>query len=99
MTLVKLKQKGQMTLPTELRETLALNEGDLLEATIEDGKIMLTPMLLINRDTAFARIAAIAEQAEASWRNDDISNEEMEAMILAEVRQARVDRKTEERHD
>ncbi len=86
MTLVKLKQKGQMTLPAELRETLALNEGDLLEATIEDGKIMLTPMLLINRDTAFARIAAIAEQAEASWRNDDISNEEMEAMILAEVR-------------
>ena len=86
MTLVKLKQKGQMTLPAELRETLALNEGDLLEATIEDGKIMLTPMLLINRDTAFARIAAIAEQAGASWRNDDISNEEMEAMILAEVR-------------
>lgn len=38
MTLVKLKQKGQMTLPAELRRALSLKEGDLLEANVENGK-------------------------------------------------------------
>ena len=36
MPLVKVKEKFQVTIPTELREALHLAVGDILEATIEN---------------------------------------------------------------
>ncbi|MCA1626246.1 MAG: AbrB/MazE/SpoVT family DNA-binding domain-containing protein [Acidobacteria bacterium] len=49
MSIVKVKTKGQVTLPTAIRKEVGLNIGDLLEAKIEQGKITLTPKSLIDR--------------------------------------------------
>jgi AbrB family looped-hinge helix DNA binding protein len=49
MSLVKVKSKGEVTLPSALRERAGLNVGDLLEANFEKGKITLTPKSLIDR--------------------------------------------------
>lgn len=49
MSIVKVKTKGQVTLPTAIREQAGLSIGDLLEAKIERGKITLTPKSLIDR--------------------------------------------------
>lgn len=49
MSLVKVKTKGQVTIPTAIRERAGLNVGDLLEAKLEKGKITLTPKSLIDR--------------------------------------------------
>ena len=49
MSLVKVKPKGEVTLPSALRERAGLNVGDLLEARFEEGKITLTPKSLIDR--------------------------------------------------
>ncbi len=49
ITLVKLQRKGQMTLPSRLREALGVEEGDMIEATLEAGKVVLTPKVLVNR--------------------------------------------------
>lgn len=49
MTLVKVKTRGQVTLPSMIREQAGLNVGDLLEAKVERGKITLTPKSLIDR--------------------------------------------------
>ncbi len=43
MPLAKVKQKGQVTIPAEIRERLALEEGDDLEVTVENGRIVLIP--------------------------------------------------------
>ena len=48
-TIVKIHRKGQMTLPSRLRAALGVGEGDLVEATVKDGKIVLTPTLIIDR--------------------------------------------------
>src|SRR5438105_926716 len=48
-TIVKIHRKGQMTLPSRLREEIGVAEGDLVEASIENGKIVLTPTLVIDR--------------------------------------------------
>ena len=48
MSLVKVKPKGEVTLPSALRERAGLNVGDLLEARFEKGKITLTPKSLID---------------------------------------------------
>jgi AbrB family looped-hinge helix DNA binding protein len=49
MSLVKVKPKGEVTLPSALRERAGLHIGDLLEARFEKGKITLTPRSLIDR--------------------------------------------------
>ena len=43
MPLAKPKPKGQVTIPAEIRERMALEEGDDLEVTVEGGRIVLTP--------------------------------------------------------
>jgi AbrB family looped-hinge helix DNA binding protein len=48
-TLVKVQRKGQVTLPTRLRSALGIAEGDMVEATVQRGKIVLTPRTVIDR--------------------------------------------------
>ncbi len=52
MSIVKVKTKGQVTLPTAIREQAGLNVGDLLEARIEQGNIVLRPQTLVDRHIA-----------------------------------------------
>jgi AbrB family looped-hinge helix DNA binding protein len=92
MSLVKLKGKGQMTLPVEIREQLSINEGDLLEARIEKGNIVLTPKTVVDRAAAFARLEAIAAKAEQSWRAEGKTDEEMEQLINETVEEVRAER-------
>jgi len=48
-TLVRIHRKGQMTLPSRLRAAIGIADGDLVEATVQRGKIVLTPKLVIDR--------------------------------------------------
>ena len=49
-TLVKIHRKGQMTLPSSFRTAMGLNEGSLVELSLENGKAIMSPQLTINRD-------------------------------------------------
>ncbi|MBZ5625776.1 MAG: AbrB/MazE/SpoVT family DNA-binding domain-containing protein [Acidobacteriia bacterium] len=48
-TLVKIKRKGLMTLPSRFRSAVGVSEGDMIEISVERGKIVLTPQLVIDR--------------------------------------------------
>ena len=48
-TLVKIHRKGQVTLPSRLRSAIGVAEGDLVEASVHRGKIVLTPKLVTDR--------------------------------------------------
>jgi AbrB family looped-hinge helix DNA binding protein len=50
MPLVKIKHKGQMTIPAEIRDRLQLQQGDLLEATTDGRSVILTPKALVDRE-------------------------------------------------
>jgi AbrB family looped-hinge helix DNA binding protein len=41
---VKVRRKGQVTLPTELRRKLKIQEGSILEADARQGVIVLKPI-------------------------------------------------------
>jgi len=47
--LVKVHRRGQMTLPSRLRSAVGVSEGDVVEASVHRGKIVLTPRLAIDR--------------------------------------------------
>ena len=54
MTLVKVKEKYQVTLPVSVRRKAGLAVGDLLEAKVQGGKITLTPKSIVDRELALA---------------------------------------------
>ena len=54
MSLVKVKDKYQVTLPTEIRQKAGLAVGDLLEVEIKGNKITLTPKSVIDREISLA---------------------------------------------
>lgn len=54
MTLVKVKEKYQVTLPASVRQKAKVAVGDLLEATVEGKKITLTPKSIVDREIALA---------------------------------------------
>lgn len=52
MTLVRLRERAQITLPQEVREALNVKQGDYLEAEVVEGKLILRPVAVVTRDTA-----------------------------------------------
>ena len=52
MPIVKVKDKFQVTLPSSVRDQVGVVVGDILEATMEKGRITLTPKSLVDRDIA-----------------------------------------------
>lgn len=50
---VHFKDRGQVTIPKTIVDELGLQKGDLLEARIEDGKIVLIPAVAVPRDQAW----------------------------------------------
>ena len=53
-TLVRVKTKFQVTLPTALRRKIGVRVGDILEAKIEGKKISFMPKSLIDKHLAEA---------------------------------------------
>jgi AbrB family looped-hinge helix DNA binding protein len=52
MDIVAVKTKFQIVIPQRIREKVPVEIGDLLEASVEDGKITFTPKSLIDRHLA-----------------------------------------------
>ena len=48
--IVDLKQKSQVTIPKDLIKKLALKIGDKLDVEAVDGKLVITPVVIIPKD-------------------------------------------------
>ena len=52
MNIVTVKNKFQIVIPQHVREQAHVEIGDLLEASVENGKITFTPKSLVDRHLA-----------------------------------------------
>ena len=53
MALMKVRPKGQITLPDAVRKAARLADGDYLEVSVEEGTIIMRPKKLIDADQAW----------------------------------------------
>ena len=87
MPLVKVRRAGQITLPAELREQFALEEGDYLEAEAVQGGILLKPMAVIERAKAWQRVldamGQVVDTAPTPGQTPQEQEEEIAEMIKA----------------
>jgi len=49
MSLIQVREKAQITIPSKIRKALDIKEGDYLEAEVEDNKIVFIPKVLIDK--------------------------------------------------
>lgn len=73
LSCVRVKRKGQVTIPLELRSKLGIEEGALLEVKAEDGKIILkpTPRLEAGKvvgEEEYKRIIRELDELRRNWR-------------------------------
>ena len=54
MSLVKIKQKHQIILPSVIRQEVDLAVGDWVDVKIEKGRVVLTPKSIVDRQMAEA---------------------------------------------
>ena len=75
---VKVTRKYQVTLPKEAREMLGIRVGDLLRVRVENGRIILEPLVPRRKDPIDDMLSLIAESVnidatrlvEESWDED-----------------------------
>ena len=68
MPLAKVKKKGEITIPADIREALGLDIGDYVEITREGDRIVLTPMEIVERDPVIDEALAEALEDERAGR-------------------------------
>lgn len=49
MSLIQIREKGQITIPSRIRKELGIRKGDYLEIVKEDDKIVITPKILVDK--------------------------------------------------
>ena len=70
---VRVKRKGQVTIPSELRSKLSIEEGTLLEIKEEEGTITLkpTPKLKAGKtvgEQEYKKIISELDESRRNWR-------------------------------
>ena len=78
MTVVKLsrvrvKHKGQVTIPQEMRNKLGIEEGSILDITTQDGTILLKPLPRLEAgepvgEEEYKKIIAELDELRRRWR-------------------------------
>ena len=56
MPLVKVKNKFQVTIPTEIRGEAHIKEGDILEVAVRNNAIVFRPKVVVDRGSVEAAI-------------------------------------------
>jgi AbrB family looped-hinge helix DNA binding protein len=85
LPLVKVKEKFQVTIPTELREALHLTVGDILEATIENDTIVLKPKVVVDRKHAWESVIEVMDRVHAKLPPSTQDPKEEEEEIAREI--------------
>lgn len=53
MALTRIRGKGQLTLPEDVRRAAHVDEGDYLEVSVRRGEIVMRPKKLVDADQAW----------------------------------------------
>lgn len=98
LTTVRVQEKGQVTLPKDIRKKLRLKKGDLVTFVIENNNVLIKPVStaaqelldqleknLVPRGVALGAVleACQREGGEAAARNFSLSFEEKATLFLA----------------
>ena len=89
MTLVRVRGRGEITLPRELQEALAIREGDTLEAEAVEGGVLLKPVSAAERKAASGKIAQATSSVRYVGPGPEPSDNELMEEVVQVVKEVR----------
>ena len=90
MSLVKIKEKYQVTMPSAIRDKLSLKVGDILEAELENDQIAPKPKMIVDKSEAWKKLFEVTKQVHS--KNTQFDPNEVEQDILMAVDELRKSR-------
>lgn len=96
MPFVTVKPKFQVTIPAKLRRGIDLHEGDIMEASLVEGGILLRPKEVVDRNAAADRIASKFASAQPSPGDIGHSEDQVTKDAVNEITRARRERRQRE---
>ena len=96
MPVIKILRNGQLTLPAKFRETLELKQGDLLNAGLEEDKIILKPVTTVERKRVKEKTRErFFELIDKTWdKNKDTDPKEVERIVNEAIEEVRKEETT-----
>ncbi len=88
-TLTKIRLKNQLTIPQEAMKAANLYVGDMVEAIVEKGRIILKPRIVVDRDVLAKRLKKIYEQAPVDASTAMKSEDEIMEEAIRLVKESR----------
>jgi len=80
-------------LPVEYQRALNLKEGSYLKLELEKDRIVLKPMIVLEKKEAIRRLHQLCDNVQS--RNEGISEEEVERDILQAIQVVRESKKSD----
>lgn len=89
MTLVRLRERAQITIPQEAREALKVREGDYFEAEVVEGKLVLSPVAVVDREEAKERLLASLQGSRHVGPGPAPNDDELMREVVATIKDVR----------
>jgi AbrB family looped-hinge helix DNA binding protein len=89
VSLVKIKDRAQITLPPEVRQALNVGVGDYLEAEVVEGGVLLKPVAVVERTKAWDELLRIVNRPKWEGPGPEPSEDEVMATVVKEIRALR----------
>ena len=77
----KMRKNAQITLPAKVRRAAQMQEGDIFDIEFENGKIVITPQRIIDKDQAWFW----TEEWQAGEREADLNIQRGEVKVFESV--------------
>lgn len=87
MELVKAGRSRQVTIPKQIFDSLGLKEGDYVQVELEGGRIVLTPVAVINREKVKSEFFQLVQKMRTN--TEALTEEEIEEEIRTALEETR----------
>ena len=97
MPLIKVQRKFQITIPSSVRKSIPINEGDLIEATASKDGILLKPQTVVDRKKIVTTLQKAFAGINGKSPYAGMSEDEIMEMANRVVGEVRADRKAKKK--
>jgi AbrB family looped-hinge helix DNA binding protein len=87
MELVKAGRSRQVTIPKQIFDSLGLKEGDYVQVELEGGRIVLTPVAVINKEKVKSEFFQLVQKMRTN--TEALTEEEIEEEIRTALEETR----------
>ena len=84
---VRIQEKGQVTIPRQIRNKLNLKKGDLVVFVETDSGVMVKPASVIATDDQLAEVKSIVHSIRERFK--EYTNDEIESIVNDAIREVR----------